>query len=71
MATLWLVWPGIVLALVAIGVVASLRVWHGASEVRSDVTRSNLIGLATVVLLPPVCLTVLWWRMRSRRRSSS
>ena len=67
---LWVLWPGFVLALVAIAVAASLRVWHGASEVRSDVTRSNIIGLATTVLFPPACLTVVWWRMRCRRRSS-
>jgi len=66
-ATLWLVWPGSVLGIVALAALGSVVTQHGYTELRSDLTRSNLIGLTGVLIVPPTCLTVLWWRMRRRR----
>lgn len=70
-ATFWLLWPAIILVICTIGVILSVRVHGGLGEVRLDLTRSNLIGLAAVVVLPPVCLTILWLRMHGRRHRSS
>ena len=69
-AAFWIAWPGFILALCAIAVLLSIRVGAGLGEVRSDLTRENLIGLAMTVILPLALLTALWWRMRGRRRSS-
>ena len=69
-AWLWIVWPGIVLAIVAVAVFVSVRLQRGFDEVRVDLTRTNLIGLIAVIIVPPGCLTALWWRMRGRRRRS-
>ena len=67
-ALLWLLWPGIVLTLVALAAAASIAMDHGLGEVRLALTRTNMILLAIVLLLPPACLTLLWWRMQGRRR---
>jgi uncharacterized protein YjbI with pentapeptide repeats len=40
-------------------------------EVRMDLRRGNLIGLTAVAFVPPICLTILWRRMRGRRHSQS
>ena len=64
----WLLWPGIIIAICVSAVFLSVYVQHGFSEVRSDLTRANLIGLTVVLINRPTCPTVLWWRMRGRRR---
>jgi hypothetical protein len=64
----WVVWPGAVVSLVAIGIAISLWLRHGLDEVRLDLSRSNLVGLLGVLFFPPACLTVLWRLMHQRRR---
>lgn len=64
---LWLLWPGTVIAICAVIVASRMHAERGFSEVRVDLTRSNLIGLAVALIGPPLCLTILWWRMRGRR----
>ena len=66
----WLLWPGIILGICVVAVFLSVHVQRGFGEVRSDLTSTNLIGLAAVLIVPPACLTILWWRMRGRRRES-
>lgn len=68
---LWLLWPATIIAACLIAVLVSLRVYGDFSEVRVDLTRSNLVGVVMVILVPPACLTALWWRMRGRRHASS
>ena len=68
---LWLIWPATICLTCGIAVVASVRIYGDFTEVRLDLTRFNLIGLALVLLLPPACLTLLWWRMRGRRHEPS
>lgn len=68
---LWLLWPGIIVLVCAITALVSVRVHGDFTEVRVDLTRSNLIGLAMVLVVPPACLTLLWGRMRGRRHGSS
>ena len=70
MASLWIAWPASVLLLCLVGAAMSVLVQHSLTEIRADITRSNLIGLALAALLPPLCLTGVWWRMRHRRRTS-
>jgi len=60
-------WPGIVLALTALGAATSIMMHHGLEEVRVDVSRTNLIGLSALLVVPPACLTLQWWRMHARR----
>ena len=61
---LWRLWPNLIIAICVIAALVSLRVQDGFSEVRLDLTRRNLLGLAAVMIAPPACLTVLWRRMR-------
>lgn len=65
---LWLLWPGAVIAVCVVIVAMRVRADHGFSDVRVDLTRSNLIGLGVALIGPPLCLTLLWSRMRGRRR---
>ena len=65
---LWLLWPAIIIGICVGAVFLSVLEQHGFSEVRSDLTRANLIGLTVVLITPPTCLTILWWRMHGRRR---
>jgi hypothetical protein len=64
-----LIWIGLVLALTVLGIAASIAMNHETAEVRIALSRSNVIGLIGVLLIPPLCLTVQWWRMRRRRRN--
>src|SRR5438270_12314479 len=41
---------------------------HSVDDVAMAATRSNLIGLAATLVLPPACLALQWWRMVGRRR---
>jgi len=68
LALAWIVWLGVVLALVIAGMASSLVLSHNADEVRHVFTRSNLLGLSSVILVPPSCLTLQWWVMHQRRR---
>ena len=68
---LWIIWPGSLVVLLVIGVLLSIRFTGGLREVRSDITRSKLVGLGIIAIIPPTYLTVLWWRMQSRRRSDN
>lgn len=68
-AAFWLLWPAGILLLCAIAVLLSIHINAGFDEVRVDLTRRNLTGLAVTLLIPPACLTWLWWRMRGRRQS--
>jgi hypothetical protein len=65
---LWAVWPASIAALLLVGIALSTAINHGTQEVPLAFTRANLRGLAFSVLIPPTCLTALWWRMRGRRR---
>jgi hypothetical protein len=65
-----IVWMGLVLVLVAVAAVASFIREGSAEDVRLGFTRSNIIGLVATLVVPPVCLTVQWWRMRNRRHAS-
>jgi hypothetical protein len=67
-ALTWIAWPAIVLALIAFGAAASVRLLKSTEEVRFALSRSNAIGLAAVILVPPACLTLQWWLMHGRRR---
>jgi hypothetical protein len=69
MGAFWLLWPAMVIGICGLAVLLSMHVQHGVDEVRSDLTRGNLIGLAAVLIAPPACLTILWYRMRGRRRA--
>ena len=64
---LWLVWPGIVLAILIVGTAASVVVQRGWVEVRLALTRLNLVMLAFTMVLPPGSVTLVWWRMHGRR----
>lgn len=65
-----LVWAGCVLLILALGIVASIAESHGLTEVRIAFTRSNIIGLIAVLVVPPAVLTMEWRLMRGRRRGS-
>ena len=69
-AALWIIWPGSVLAACGIAVFLSIRLNNGLDEVRVDLTRSNMIGVVLITIIPPALLTFLWWRMRRRRQPS-
>ena len=69
--SLWLVWPAIVLMILAAAVALSVVTQHGFVEVRIAISRVNAIMLLAVLLLPPGGLTLVWRRMRGRRRSES
>ena len=71
LAWAWLVWPALVTLIVAAGALISFHRLGDASEVRSVFRRSNLTGLLAVLVVPPACLTLQWWRMRHRRRQQS
>src|SRR6185437_9586352 len=64
---LWVAWPAAILAICVVIVGLRVRADHGFREVRVDLSRSNLIGLAVALVGPPLCLTILWSRMRGRR----
>ena len=65
---IWLFWPGFVLALIGAAVSTSYLA-HGSLEAaRESFTESNGVMLGFAVLAPPSCLTVIWWRVRRRRR---
>ena len=68
-AALWLLWPGSVIVICVLAVAVSVHVYAGFGEVRTDLTRRNLIGLTLVIVAPPAYLTGLWWRMRRRRHA--
>ena len=68
---LWIIWPGSVLALCVIGILLSIRFNGGLGEARADITRSKLMGLGMIAIVPPAYLTALWWRMQNRRRSGN
>lgn len=61
-------WVVVVVGLVGVGAIISIAREHNADDVRDLMTRSNLILLATSLLLPPACLTFQWWHIRQRRR---
>ncbi|HEY2851448.1 MAG TPA: hypothetical protein VGJ18_01290 [Gemmatimonadaceae bacterium] len=65
-----IVWVGLMLVLVALAAFVSFMREGTAEDVRLAFTRSNFIGLGATLVIPPVCLTAQWWRMRSRRRAS-
>ena len=65
-----IVWMGIVLLLVASGALVSILREGDAEDVRLAFTRSSLIGLGASLVVPPLCLTSQWWRMRNRRRAA-
>jgi hypothetical protein len=67
-ALTWIAWPAIVLAIIAFGAAASVWLLKSTQEVRFALSRSNAIGLAAVILVPPACLTLQWWLMHGRRR---
>jgi len=71
LALAWVVWPVSVALLVAAGALISFHRLGDASEVRSVLRRSNVIAVLAVLVVPPACLTVQWWRMRHRRRQQS
>ena len=60
-------WIAVVTALIGVGAVISIVRDHNAGDVRELMTRSNLILLATSLILPPACLTFQWWHIRQRR----
>ena len=64
-------WMGLVLVLVALAALLSYVRDGTAEDVRLGLTRSNLIGLGATLVIPPLCLTAQWWRMRNRRRRAS
>lgn len=61
-------WVGCVVILLALGTVVSVGEIHSFVEVRIGFTRSNLIGLLAVLVVPPGCVILQWWLMRERRR---
>jgi hypothetical protein len=67
-ALLWLAWPGLLVALIAVGALLSVAVNHGTQELPFAFTRSARRGLVLSAVVPPSCLTILWYRMRGRRR---
>ena len=62
-------WMGLVLLLVALAALVSFIREGTAADIRLG--RSNLIGLGATLMIPPLCLTAQWWRMRNRRRRRS
>lgn len=64
---LWLAWPGLLACVVAIGVVLSTVINRGTQEVPLAFTTAAVRGLVLAVLIPPLCLTAIWYRMRGRR----
>ncbi|HKW47671.1 MAG TPA: hypothetical protein VJN70_09500 [Gemmatimonadaceae bacterium] len=68
---LWLQWPASILAICIVAVLASIRLQGSFTEVRVALSRTNLIALPLVLIVPPACLTAVWWRMRGRRRSGT
>ena len=66
-----IVWMGLVLVLVALAALVSYVRDGSAEDVQLGFTRSNLIGLGATLVVPPLCLTAQWWRMRNRRRRAS
>lgn len=66
----WILWPGAILAIVAVAALVSWRVHGDLVEVRIDLSRGNVVGLIGTAIAPPICLTILWRRMHGRRRAS-
>ena len=66
----WIVWPSIVLTLVVVAAVASYVIFRGPVEIRLALTRTNLIGLILALIVPPACVTIIWFHMRRRRHNS-
>ena len=66
-ALLWLAWPALLACVVAVGVLLSTVINHGAQEVPLAFTMAARRGLVLTVLIPPLCLTAIWYRMRGRR----
>ena len=64
-------WMGLVLVLVVLAALASYIRDGTAEDVRLGITRGNLIGLGATLVVPPLCLTAQWWRMRNRRRRAA
>jgi hypothetical protein len=69
-ALVWIAWPAIVLAIIAIGAAASVWLLKSTEELRFALRRSNAIGLTAVIVVPPACLTLQWWLMHGRRRGA-
>ena len=65
----WFVWPALVLAVLFLGAGASYLIFRGPLEIKTAMTRSNLVGLALALVVPPACVTFIWRRIRSRRHS--
>ena len=63
-----ILWMALVLVLVAAAALVSFIREGTAEDVRLGLTRGNLIGLGATLVVPPLCLTAQWWRMRNRRR---
>jgi hypothetical protein len=63
-------WAGCVLLALALGTIASIVEWHGVTEARIAFSRSNIIGLLAVLVVPPACLTIQWRLMRGRRHGA-
>ena len=61
-------WLGGVLLIVTLGTFASIAEAHGLTEARIAFSRSNIIGLLAVLVIPPAWLTLEWRLMRGRRR---
>jgi Na+/proline symporter len=67
----WILWPAVILTIVVLAALLSRHIYGDFVEVRMDLRRGNLIGLTAVAFVPPICLTILWRRMRGRRHSQS
>src|SRR5438270_14054568 len=64
----WVAWAGCLLLLLALGAAASVAGFHSLIEARIAFSRSNIMGLLGVFVVPPGCLTAEWWIMRGRRQ---
>ena len=65
----WLVWPAFVLTLVTLTAGVSYLIYRSPVEIRLALTRTNLIGLFFALVVPPACVTLVWHRMRRRKRT--
>ena len=66
----WLVWPAFVLALVGLAAGVSFVIYRSPVEIKLALTRTNLVGLFFALVVPPACVTLVWHRMRRRKRAS-
>src|SRR5690242_4756714 len=63
-------WPCIVAAIILAGIALSSRLNNGYVEVEVAFSRTAIVQLVAVVLVPPACLTAEWWLMHGRRRAA-